>query len=160
MWIRKKEDAPVEEPQMEVTPPPVVAAPAPRPEPMRRGSMLGPSVTIKGDIACREELQIDGQLEGSLQVDSRVTVGKTGKVRANVSAKEVHVFGAIHGNVKATERVVIRKDASLVGDIVTAGIVVDDGAYFKGSIDILRPAEKKAEPVPAGEHRRANGTEA
>jgi len=145
---------------MEVNPQPIAVPQPPRQEAPRRGSVLGPTVTIKGDVACREEIQIDGQLEGSLQVDNRVTVGKTGKVRANVSAKEVHVFGAIHGNVKATERVVIRKDASLVGDIVTAGIVVDDGAYFKGSIDIIRPAERKPEAAPANEQRRVAGGEA
>jgi cytoskeletal protein CcmA (bactofilin family) len=144
---------------MESTPQTFPVAPPPLPEPPRRGSMIGPAVSIKGEVASREELQIDGQIEGSLQVDNRITVGKTGKIRANVSAKEVHVFGSIHGNVKATDRVVIRKDASLVGDIVTGGIVVDDGAYFKGSIDILRPAEKKPESPVAPEARRAAAAE-
>ena len=131
-----------------------------RPEPARRGSIIGAGMSIKGDVASREELQIDGQLDGTLQVDSRITVGKTGKVRANVSAREIHVLGAVQGNVKATDRVVIRKDASLVGDITTGGIVVDDGAYFKGSIDIVR-SEKKPEPAstPTPEQRRAAASE-
>jgi cytoskeletal protein CcmA (bactofilin family) len=160
VWNRKKEEPTPEEPRrVDIATPQPPVQQVPRQEPPRRGSVIGPAMSIKGEVASREELQIDGQIEGSLQVDNRVTVGKTGKVRANVSAKELHVFGAIHGNVKATERVVIRKDASLVGDIVTAGIVVDDGAYFKGSIDIIRPNEKKPESGPAPAQQRTPGAE-
>jgi len=94
---------------------------------------------IKGDIRTREELFVDGEVEGTLESQSLLTVGANGKVRANIKAREVVVFGSVRGNVEVTEKIAIRDQGSLIGDIKTAGISIDDGAYFKGSIDIVRP---------------------
>ncbi len=110
---------------------------------------------IKGDIRTNEELLIDGEVEGSVESHSVLTVGPNGKVRANIKAREVIVFGKVQGNVNVVEKIAIREQGSLVGDIKTAGISIDDGAYFKGSIDIIRPEPKvtakatKQEPVEA-----------
>ena len=105
-------------------------------------------MTIKGEIVSREELYIDGEVQGSIELQHRLTVGPNGKIRANVKAKEVVVAGSIHGNVQSAEKIIIREKGSLVGDIKTAGIVIEDGAYFKGSIDITRPQPKvTAKPV-------------
>lgn len=124
-------------------------APAAEPDAQRsRAASIGPSVTIKGEIRAKEELHIDGDVEGSVESQHRVTIGPSGKVRANINAREVVIMGSVNGHVHAAEKITIRKSATLVGDIKTAGIVIDDGAYFKGSIDILR-AEPKKEPVPA-----------
>ncbi len=103
---------------------------------------------IKGEITTNEELLVDGEVEGSLESQSLLTVGPNGKVRANIKAHEVIIYGRVEGNVDCTEKLAIREQGSLVGDIKTAGISIDDGAYFKGSIDITRPDPKvTAKPV-------------
>ena len=99
-------------------------------------------MNIKGEIRTHEELFVDGEVEGSLESHSLLTIGPNGKVRANIKAREVVVFGSVRGNVDVTEKIAIRDKGSLIGDIKTAGISIDDGAYFKGSIDIMRPEPK------------------
>ena len=103
---------------------------------------------IKGEIRAREELMVDGEVEGMLESQSVLTVGPNGKVRAGIKAREVIIFGSVRGNVEVVEKIAIREQGSLVGDIKAAGISIDDGAYFKGSIDIVRPEPKvSAKPV-------------
>ena len=111
---------------------------------MRGPAVIGKSVMIKGQIFSREDLTIDGEIDGSVELqEHRLTVGPHGKLQAGVKAREIIVLGAIHGNVEASDKIDIRKDAKLVGDIKTARIVIEDGAYFKGSIDIVRPEISK-----------------
>jgi cytoskeletal protein CcmA (bactofilin family) len=94
---------------------------------------------IRGEISSREDLTIDGEIDGSVELqEHRLTVGPHGKLEASVKAREVVVLGTVHGNVEASDKIEIRKDAKLVGDIKTARIVIEDGAYFKGSIDIAK----------------------
>jgi len=120
------------------------AAPAAAPRMSYSGAngtaVLGRSVTVKGQIVSEEDLVIDGDVEGTVEVrDHRLTLGPNGKLRASmVKAKEIVIQGSLNGNVEAKDKVYIRKDATLVGDIQTAGIVIEDGAYFKGGIDITR----------------------
>jgi cytoskeletal protein CcmA (bactofilin family) len=103
---------------------------------------------IKGEIRTREDLLVDGDVEGTLESQNLLTIGPNGKVRANIKAREVVIFGSLKGNVEVTEKIAIREQGSLVGDIRAAGIMIDDGAYFKGSIDIIRPEAKvTAKPV-------------
>jgi len=107
---------------------------------MRGPAVIGKSVMIKGQIFSREDLTIDGEVDGAVELqEHRLTVGPHGKLQAGVKAREIVVLGTIHGNVEASDKIDIRKDAKLVGDIKTARIVIEDGAYFKGSIDITRP---------------------
>src|SRR5207248_8386368 len=103
---------------------------------------IGPSMNIKGEIRSREELLVDGEVEGLLESQSLLTVGPNGKVRANIKAREVVIFGSVRGDVEVTEKIAIREQGSLIGNIKSAGISIDDGAYFKGSIDIMRPEPK------------------
>src|SRR3984957_2511496 len=111
---------------------------------------IGKAVMIKGQIFSREDLTIDGEIDGSVELhEHRLTVGPNGKLQAGVKAREVVVLGTIHGNVEASDKIDIRKDAKLVGDIKTARIVIEDGAYFKGSIDIARPEISKPSAAPA-----------
>ncbi len=101
---------------------------------------IGKAVMVKGQIYSREDLVIDGEVEGTVELqEHRLTVGPNGKVQASVKAREIIVLGTIHGNVDAADKIDIRKDAKLVGDIKAARIVIEDGAYFKGSIDIVKP---------------------
>ena len=107
------------------------------PEPPAR---IGKSLNLKAQIIGNEDLFIDGQLEGSIELkDHNLTVGINGKVNANVVARNIVVHGTLLGNVHASEKVEIRKTGSLQGDLTTAGVTIEDGAYFKGSIDISKP---------------------
>jgi cytoskeletal protein CcmA (bactofilin family) len=119
-------------------PPAVVVAPS------RATTIIGETMRIKGDISSAEELQLDGEIEGRLELRNRLTIGPKGKAKATITATEVIVSGAVQGNVDAAERVILRKGANLVGDVKTAGIIIEDGAYFKGGIDIARPEAAKA----------------
>jgi cytoskeletal protein CcmA (bactofilin family) len=115
---------------------------------LRGGSAtIGKAVKIVGQIFSREDLYVDGDVEGTIElIEHKLTVGPNGKVHSGIKAREVVALGAIQGNVEASERIEIRKDARLVGDIRTARIVIEDGAYFKGSIDIVK-TEPKAAPA-------------
>ncbi len=109
---------------------------------------IGKAVRVEGKIISREDIYVDGQVEGSIESpESKVTIGPNGRVKATVSAREVVIIGAVQGDVTATDKVDIRKDAQLEGNIGSARISIEDGAIFKGSIDIRKP-EPKAGPAP------------
>ncbi|MBZ5699314.1 MAG: polymer-forming cytoskeletal protein [Acidobacteriia bacterium] len=102
---------------------------------------LGASLHVKGEISGNEDLHIDGSLEGLIQLEDRkLTVGASAKLTADVVAREVVVYGSVKGNLRARDRIEIKKDGSVVGDLTTARIMIEDGAYFKGSIEIDRTA--------------------
>jgi cytoskeletal protein CcmA (bactofilin family) len=114
---------------------------------------IGASMIIIGEIYSREELLVDGEVDGKLELQHRLTVGPNGKVRATIKAREVVIYGNVQGDVDVSDKITIKKNGSLVGDIRTAGIIIDDGAYFKGSIDIVKSppivAAKESHQVPA-----------
>ena len=135
---------------------PVSSMPPARFEPETRGgaATIGKAVKIAGNIYSREDLYVDGELEGTVEaLEHKLTIGPNGTVKAAIKAREVVVLGSIHGNVEATDKIEIRKDAKLTGDIRTARIIIEDGAYFKGSIDIVKPepkpTSKPAQPAAA-----------
>ena len=100
---------------------------------------IGKSLVIKGEVTGSEALYIDGRVEGSINLaGNRVTVGRNGVVNANVTAREIVVLGKVRGNLTASDRVDIRSDGSLTGDVIAARISIEDGAYFKGGIDIRK----------------------
>ncbi len=104
----------------------------------RATARLGSSLHVKGEITGSEDLLIDGSVEGLIQLDERkLTVGATAKVTADIIAREVVVYGTVKGNLE------IKKDGSVNGDLTTARIMIEDGAYFKGSIEIDKSAEKE-----------------
>lgn len=128
-----------------------------------RTAVLGKSVIVKGQIFSREDLTIDGEVEGTVELqEHRLTIGPNGKVRASVKARELVVLGTVHGDVETTDKIDIRKDAKLVGDIKTARIVIEDGAYFKGNIDIVptQAARPTAAPPPKPQAVAINATAA
>jgi cytoskeletal protein CcmA (bactofilin family) len=125
-------------------PPSVPAAPVrPEPAPQVSQAVIGSSMRIKGDIQSREPLVVNGEVEGSVQLVHSLTIGRTGKVKANIKANDVTIFGSVEGNVEVNGKIAIRENGTLRGDIRSAGIVIEDGAYFKGSIDIIRPEGSK-----------------
>jgi cytoskeletal protein CcmA (bactofilin family) len=98
---------------------------------------------IKGEVTGSESLYIDGRVEGSINLSgNRVTVGRNGVVSANINAREIVVLGKVRGNLTASDRVDIRSDGSLTGDVVAARISIEDGAFFKGGIDIRKAGQK------------------
>src|SRR5207302_3494200 len=106
---------------------------------------IGKSLVIKGEVSGSESLYIDGRVEGSISLPgNRLTVGRNGVVTANVSAREIVVIGKVRGNLNATDRVDIRNEGSLTGDVVAQRISIEDGAFFKGGIDIQKPNQQKA----------------
>ena len=106
----------------------------------RGNTVVGPTLRIQGTVTSAEEILVEGELAGKLELDQRLTIAAKGKVDADIKAKEVIIGGSVKGNVEASDRITLRAGANLVGDVKTAGIVIEDGAYFKGGIDITRPA--------------------
>jgi cytoskeletal protein CcmA (bactofilin family) len=126
-------------------PRPVQQAPAPS---TGEQASISKGLSIKGEITGSESLFIDGKIEGSINIPgNRVTVGKNGVVNASISAREIVVLGKLKGNVTATDRVDIRAEGALTGDVAAARISIEDGAFFKGGIDI-RKADSKPTAVP------------
>ena len=104
---------------------------------------IGRSLVIKGEVSGSEPLYIDGRIEGTINLaDNRVTIGRNGNVSANVTAKEVVVMGKLHGNVNVTDRVDIRAEGALTGDVVAHRLSIEDGAFFKGSVDLKKSEQK------------------
>ena len=119
---------------------------------------IGKSLVIKGEVTDSESLYIDGRVEGSINLSgNRVTVGRNGVVAANINAREIVVLGKVRGNLTASDRVDIRSDGSLTGDVVAARISIEDGAYFKGGIDIRKAGQTQTKvngedkTIPAAE---------
>lgn len=135
------------EPKKETSP---MSMPAPRFEPENRGgsATIGKAVKINGQIHSKEDLFVDGDVEGTVEApDHKLTIGPNGTVHATIKAREVVALGTIQGNVEAIDKIEIRKEARLIGDIRTSRIIIEDGAYFKGSIDIVKH-EPKVAPKP------------
>jgi len=161
MWNKRQEEPPQPTPRQQ-TPPvaqtpievrketiPVATNPFKAPETDPRSSAsIGKAVKINGQIFSKEDLYVDGDVEGTIELaENKLTIGPSGRVQAGIRAREVVVLGQIQGNVEAMDKLDIRKDAKLVGDIKTARIIIEDGAYFKGSIDIVKADAVKARPA-------------
>ena len=126
------------------TPRPAAATVSSPVVPSGEQATIGKSLVVKGEVSGSESLYIDGKVEGTINLPgNRVTVGRNGQVAANILAREVVVLGKVRGNVNASDRVDIRSEGSLTGDVTAARISIEDGAYFKGGIDIRKPGEGK-----------------
>lgn len=132
------------EPTRSTAAPQLVNEPAPAQRPTTLGNQeqatIGKSLVIKGEVTGSESLYIDGKVEGSINLSgNRVTIGRNGQVTANINAREIVVLGKVKGNLNASDRVDIRNEGSLTGDVVAQRISIEDGAFFKGGIDIRKP---------------------
>ena len=178
MWGRKDEGsgaAPTTAPAAKSEPTPPPSAPSARPAtpssaatPVaptrtaeRKGggqALIGKSLKIKGNISGHEDIYVDGEIEGTIELEENsLTVGPNGIVNADVKARDIKVLGKLTGNVRAGERIEITKTGSLEGDLVTSRIVIEDGAVFRGSIDIVKPDQVHARP--AGSATKVNGAD-
>jgi cytoskeletal protein CcmA (bactofilin family) len=150
MWVTKKSDTPQPVAPEAKT---LLTTKTPRSTDStgeRETARLGSSLRVNGEITGTEDLVIDGQIEGSIQLNrGRLTVGPTAKVTADVSARDVVVHGYVKGNVRANGKIEIRKDGSVIGNLTTAQIIIEDGANFKGSIEIDRGPTKDIDKAVA-----------
>jgi cytoskeletal protein CcmA (bactofilin family) len=136
--------SPTPEPQRTYTPPAPEPTVATRPAAVtpQEQATLGKSLVIKGEVTGSESLYIDGRVEGSINLPgNRVTVGRNGVVSANISAREIVILGKVRGNMTASDRFDIRSEGSLTGDITAQRVSIEEGAYFKGGIDIRKPGQ-------------------
>jgi cytoskeletal protein CcmA (bactofilin family) len=116
------------------------AMPAPATEHSSSPLAVGAKISIRGTIISRGDVYLNGEVEGKVEaVNSTVTVGPNAKVIANLDAKKVVVVGSVDGNIKATEVIELQKTGAITGDLTTARIAVEDGAFLKGSVNIIRP---------------------
>ena len=108
-------------------------------------SVIGRSMSLKGELSGKEDLVVEGQFEGTIDVaEHTVTVGAQGQVKSEIRARHVVVHGSVTGKIAAREKIDIRRTGNVVGDLVSAGVAIEDGAYFKGSIEILREGRTEA----------------
>src|SRR3954468_18441308 len=151
-WNPKKSDDPPSPQPQPTAPRPMATAPAPSTspapaasEPPRRPSeraTIGPSIFIKGDLSGEEDLVIEGRVEGRVDLkQNNVTVGKNGRVKADVFGKVVVVEGEVTGNVFAREQAILRQSGAISGNITAPRVILEDGSRFKGSIDMEAPKE-------------------
>ena len=155
MWKRDEAVKPVSPPPAAQPPASApVGAPAPRSD--VRTNMekdivnIGKSVVIKGELNGSEDLTIEGHVEGTIQLrDHVLTIGPNGRIKAQVFAKAVIVLGEVTGNVTASEKVDIRDNGSVDGDIVSPRVAIAEGAHFRGSVDMQRKGDGKAQPAAA-----------
>lgn len=175
MWNRSKRDEepparPTATPQADPAREPQYAAPAYparrtiEDAPTRAGAVIGKSLTINGHVTGREDLVVDGRVEGDIELpESRLTVGVGGQVQGGIKAREIVVYGNVQGNLEATERVEIKKNARVLGDLRASRPVIEDEAYFKGSVETIRVDQaKQAAPAarPAAQSAPAAAREA
>ena len=123
-----------------------------RPQTARDNVNIGKSVFIKGELSGSEDLTIEGNVEGRIELkDNTLTIGPNGKIRAEVFAKQVIVLGEVTGNVTASEKVDIRDNGSVDGDVTSPRVAIAEGAHFRGAIDMQRAGQgtKQAKPAPA-----------
>ena len=160
MAWKKPDDSPGyphSEPAAAVPPRPAAApAPAPAPvaapEPPRRTerATIGPSIFIKGDLSGEEDLVIEGRVEGKVDLkQNNVTIGKNGKVHADIFGRVVTVEGEVNGNVFAREQAILRQSGAIKGNITAPRVILEDGSRFKGSIDMEPPREAGGSGAPA-----------
>lgn len=174
MWKPRPDDKPASSnpsPQPTLTPPASPGAgfmkesrPPEQPkinEPFRSevAAHIGKSVIVKGELSGSEDLYLDGEVEGTIELrDHTLIVGPNGRIRAHISGREIIIHGKVEGNVTGSERVELKRSCSLVGDILTQRIVIEDGAFFKGSVDLdrgSRPEPRKAVAASVGSGQSA-----
>lgn len=113
----------------------------------RAGAVFGKSLVVTGRVAGKEDLVIDGRLDGDVDlVENRLTIGPTGHVQGSVRAREIVVYGSVQGNLEASERVEIKKNARVIGDLKAQRPVIEDEAYFKGNVETIRVETPKPAP--------------
>ena len=159
MWKARPEDNPPASTHQPLTPSPASTptqpgntspkeTPKASPVYSDRGNVghIGKSVVIRGELTGNEDLYLDGEIEGNIDLrDHKLVIGPNGKIKATITARDIVVHGRVEGNVTAAERVELKNNSTLVGDVSTQRIVIEDGAFFKGAIDIKETRDTRSE---------------
>lgn len=117
-------------------------------EPSRERATIGPSISLKGDLTGEEDLLIQGQIEGKVDLGQySVTVGKKGRVKADIYGNTINVEGEVHGHLYGVERIIIRQTGKVLGNLVAPRVTLEDGSRFKGSIDMDAKGAERARPA-------------
>jgi len=137
-------------PPVAASAPAVVAQPKETPKPVVESRAdvghIGKSVVIRGELTGNEDLYLDGEIEGTVNLrDHKLVIGPNGKIKATITARDLVLHGRVEGNIHASERVELKRSCSLHGDVSTQRIAIEDGAYFKGAIDIKEHKETRTE---------------
>ena len=156
MW-KKSEEESQDQPVYSSNPPAATQASAPRSEARRDSSasgspaLIGPSILVRGDVSGEEDLTIEGSVEGKIElVKNNVLVGKNGRVKADIFGKVICIEGEVNGNLHASEQLILRKSSNTRGNIIAARVALEDGANFKGSIDMTDKKESVSGGVKTG----------
>jgi cytoskeletal protein CcmA (bactofilin family) len=164
MWWEKKTRSvvsrdltrPAEGPATPGTETPMSESAAGSPSPTPAGphqTFLGRTVALQGQLSGNEDLLIEGQFEGTVSLEDHcLTVGTEGQVKAEIRARQVVIHGSVTGNISARDKIEIRRTGHVVGDLLAAAIAIEEGAYFKGSIDILREEAEEASRTASAPH--------
>jgi cytoskeletal protein CcmA (bactofilin family) len=158
MWNKREEEQP---PRPASPAPAPVSSPVPSAEPRREHGAIGPTISIVGDLTGDEDLTILGSVQGKINIPQHsVTVGRSGRVAADIHAKVVNVEGEVRGNLAAGEQILIRKTATMLGNLTAPRVGLEDGCRFKGSVDMeMQPLEKARPARPAGTETAAKPAE-
>jgi cytoskeletal protein CcmA (bactofilin family) len=152
----------LQSPENKYTPaaPPTNYTPVKATSPMDQAN-IGRSLVIKGEITGAESLFIDGRIEGTINFpDNRVTIGRNGNVAANITAKEVVIMGKVQGNVECADRLDIRNEGVLAGDVITHRISVEEGAILKGGVEVRHSEKKEQGNQHQNQHKNADAAKA
>ena len=162
MWNKNQSEPESTSPEPTPTPPPTPSTPPSPPRPDRQ-AVLGPSIKIKGSLSGEEDLLIEGHVEGEVAFKHHaVTVGKRGKVDADLYCKSIYVEGEVHGNLYGEELVVVRKSANVKGNAVAPRVSLEDGSQFHGAIDmqpIQTEAKQPSQPNPSAPGKKEAATQ-
>lgn len=150
MWKKSEPEATAPQPQTQPAPPPRTSVQA-----ARERAVIGPSIEIKGDLTGGEDLQIEGRIEGKIELRRHnVTIGKSGRVQADVYGKVITVDGEVLGNLYGEEQIILRQSSTVRGNLTAPRVMLEDGSNFKGSIDMT---SKESAAAPGHETRPATG---
>lgn len=145
MWKKKENEIPTPEPAPR--PEPTASRPAPR---RSERAVIGPTLTIRGEVAGEEELIVQGRIDGKIEVKGQgVTVGKSGKVKADIHARVIRVEGQVQGDLFGEQEVVIETSGDVQGNLIAPSVRLENGSRFKGSIDMERAKQPPPQPQPA-----------
>jgi cytoskeletal protein CcmA (bactofilin family) len=148
MWKKTEPEEPQHLHQQQPPPQPQTAAPArPPAQPGKERAMIGPSIEIKGDLSGGEDLHVEGRIEGKIDLKRHnVSIGKSGRVRADIVGKIITVEGEVHGNLFGEDQIILRHSSTVRGNLTAPRVTLEDGSNFKGSIDMI---PKEGSPSPA-----------
>jgi cytoskeletal protein CcmA (bactofilin family) len=146
--IWKKSDADNPPAQIPMQPPPQPSAPRSQPPPANERALIGPSIEIKGNLSGGEDLFVEGRVEGKIELAQHsVTIGASGRIKADIRGRRIIVMGEVEGNLDGSEQIILRQSSKVRGNLVAPRVSLEEGADFKGSIDMASKPAVEAKPL-------------